>query len=216
MDMEDMDIAFFFCFGLFRIIFGCSGYIETPKHAIQIFKRNSRKQTSCFGQCRNQFRFQFRLYRNETSFVGHLTCGYCSTLASAEQDQPLATLVFGVRVDTKSAIYSQCLLVTNYFRPPFINIYITVSHYLCSCHIFLNVNIPLHVSLSLFSVSFHCMYVSGSVLFISQFFLFFFVFTVIYVSMYIHSLYNFYTYMNTPLSHGSECPVTAFNRAPHP
>jgi hypothetical protein len=33
-DMDDMDIVFFFYFGLFRIVFGCSGYIETPKHAV--------------------------------------------------------------------------------------------------------------------------------------------------------------------------------------
>ncbi len=42
----DMDMAIFL---LFQMVFGCFGYIETPKQAISILKRNNRKQTSCFG-----------------------------------------------------------------------------------------------------------------------------------------------------------------------
>ncbi len=38
----DMDMAIFFCFGLFRMVFGCLGYIETPKQAVLILKRNNR------------------------------------------------------------------------------------------------------------------------------------------------------------------------------
>ena len=34
------------------------------------------KQTLCFGQCRNQFRFHFRLFRIETGFAGHPTVHY--------------------------------------------------------------------------------------------------------------------------------------------
>jgi hypothetical protein len=33
---------FFFCFGLFRIVFECCGYIETQKQATSILKRNNR------------------------------------------------------------------------------------------------------------------------------------------------------------------------------
>jgi hypothetical protein len=43
MDMGmDMDMAIFLCFGLFRMVFGCFGYIETPKQAVSILKRNKR------------------------------------------------------------------------------------------------------------------------------------------------------------------------------
>ncbi len=35
---------FSFCFGLFRLVFGCFGYIETPKQAVLILKRNNRNK----------------------------------------------------------------------------------------------------------------------------------------------------------------------------
>ncbi len=35
------------------------------------FEPKQPKQTFCFGQCRNQFRFEFRLFRIETSFERH-------------------------------------------------------------------------------------------------------------------------------------------------
>jgi hypothetical protein len=35
---------FFFFFGLFRMVFGCFGYIETPKQAVLILKRNTRNK----------------------------------------------------------------------------------------------------------------------------------------------------------------------------
>jgi hypothetical protein len=37
----DMDMAIFFCFGLFQTVFGCFGYIETPKQAVSTLKRNN-------------------------------------------------------------------------------------------------------------------------------------------------------------------------------
>jgi hypothetical protein len=72
---------FSFVFGLFRIAFGCFGYIETPRQAVSILKRNSRNKhlvsdsaETSFGYIETKLvSFQFWLYRNETSFVGHPT-----------------------------------------------------------------------------------------------------------------------------------------------
>ncbi len=59
---------------LFRFVF-CSfrfnRNIETLCFGIEA---KQPKQTLCFGQCRNKFRFQFRLFRIETSFEGHPNC----------------------------------------------------------------------------------------------------------------------------------------------
>ncbi len=37
-------LQFFFCFGLFWMVFGWFGYIETPKQAVSILKRNNRNK----------------------------------------------------------------------------------------------------------------------------------------------------------------------------
>jgi hypothetical protein len=37
----DMDMAIFICFGLFWMVFGYFGYIETPKQAVSILQRNN-------------------------------------------------------------------------------------------------------------------------------------------------------------------------------
>ncbi len=55
-----------FCFFRFNrntktLCFGITVEVKQPK------------LTFCFGQCRNQFRFQFQLFRIETSFEGHPT-----------------------------------------------------------------------------------------------------------------------------------------------
>ena len=60
---------------LFRLVsclFRFNRNIETLCFGIEA---KQPKQTFCFGQCRNQFRFQFRLFRIETSFEGHPSCG---------------------------------------------------------------------------------------------------------------------------------------------
>jgi hypothetical protein len=47
MDMDidmDMDMDIFFCFVLFRKVFECFCYIETPKQAVSILKRNNRNK----------------------------------------------------------------------------------------------------------------------------------------------------------------------------
>ena len=56
------------CFGL---SFVCFGSIETSKLFVSVYEAKQPKQMLCFGQCRNKFRFQFRLFRIETSFEGH-------------------------------------------------------------------------------------------------------------------------------------------------
>ena len=59
---------------LFRLVFCLFRFnrnIETLWFGIEA---KQPKQTFSFGQCRNQFRFQFRLFRIETSFEGHPTC----------------------------------------------------------------------------------------------------------------------------------------------
>ncbi len=53
---------------LFRLVFWLFRNTKTPCFDI---KAKQPKQTSIFGQCRNQFRFHFRLFRYETSFGGH-------------------------------------------------------------------------------------------------------------------------------------------------
>ncbi len=60
---------------LFRLVFCLFRFnrnIETLCFGIEA---KQPKQTFCFGQCRNQFRFQFRLFRIETSFEGHPSLG---------------------------------------------------------------------------------------------------------------------------------------------
>ncbi len=52
------------CFVLFRF------YQNTETRCFDLEAKQP-KQTFCFEQCRNQFRFQFRLFRIETSFEGH-------------------------------------------------------------------------------------------------------------------------------------------------
>ncbi len=62
-------LLFWLVFCLFRLFRNT----ETPCFNI---KAKQPKQTSCLGQCRNQFRFQFRLFRYETNFGGLPICNF--------------------------------------------------------------------------------------------------------------------------------------------
>jgi hypothetical protein len=52
------------------MIFGCFGYIKTPKQAVSILERNNRNKRLVSDSAETSL-FRFLLYRNETSFVGH-------------------------------------------------------------------------------------------------------------------------------------------------
>ncbi len=60
---------------LFRLVFCLFRLFQNTETPCFDIKAKQPKQTSCFGQCRNQFRFQFRLFRYETSFGGHPSSG---------------------------------------------------------------------------------------------------------------------------------------------
>jgi hypothetical protein len=59
------------CFGLFRFISVYFGFNRNTETRCFAMEAKHPKQTFCFGKCRNWFRFQFRLFRIETSFEGH-------------------------------------------------------------------------------------------------------------------------------------------------
>jgi hypothetical protein len=45
MDMGvDMDMAIFFCFGLFRMVLWCFSFIQTSKLSVSILKRNNQNK----------------------------------------------------------------------------------------------------------------------------------------------------------------------------
>ncbi len=56
---------------LFRLVFCSFRFNRNIENLCFGIEAKQPKQTFCFGQCRNQFRFQFRLFRIETSFEGH-------------------------------------------------------------------------------------------------------------------------------------------------
>ncbi len=62
---------------LFRLIFCLFRLFPNTETPCFDIKAKQPKQTSCFGQCRNQFRFQFRLFLYETSFGGHPSSHLC-------------------------------------------------------------------------------------------------------------------------------------------
>ncbi len=55
----------------FRLVFCLFRFNQNIETLCFGIEAKQPKQTFCFGQCRNQFRFQFRLFRIETSFEGH-------------------------------------------------------------------------------------------------------------------------------------------------
>ncbi len=58
---------------LFRLVFCLFRLNRNIKTLCSGIEAKQPKQTLCFGQCQNQFQFQFRLFRIETSFEGHPT-----------------------------------------------------------------------------------------------------------------------------------------------
>jgi hypothetical protein len=62
---------FYVFFGLFQFLFHCFGSIETPKHAVSILNRNNRNKRLVSDSVETSFGSIFRLFRIETSFVGH-------------------------------------------------------------------------------------------------------------------------------------------------
>jgi hypothetical protein len=56
---------------LFRLVFCLFRFIRNIETLCFGIEAKQPKQTFCFGFCRNKFRFQFRLFRIETSFEGH-------------------------------------------------------------------------------------------------------------------------------------------------
>ncbi len=56
---------------LFRLVFCLFRLLQNTETPCFDIKTKQPKQTSCVGQCRNQFRLKFRLFRYETSFCGH-------------------------------------------------------------------------------------------------------------------------------------------------
>ncbi len=56
---------------LFRLVFCLFWLFQNTETPCFDIKAKQPKQTFCFGQCQNQFRFQFRLFQYKTSFGGH-------------------------------------------------------------------------------------------------------------------------------------------------
>jgi hypothetical protein len=57
MDMGmDMDMAIFL---LFRMVFGCFGYIETPKQSVSMLKRNNRNKRHVEASAETSFGSSF-------------------------------------------------------------------------------------------------------------------------------------------------------------
>ncbi len=81
---------------LFRLVFCLFRFNRNSETLSFGIETKQPKQTFCFGQCRNQFLFQFRLFRIETSFEGHPNLAYFYlSVAVTYLRQILTKLFFG-------------------------------------------------------------------------------------------------------------------------
>jgi hypothetical protein len=75
---------------LFRLVFCLFRFFRNTKTPCFNIKAKQPKQTSCFGYYRNWFRFQFRLFRYETSFGRHPSFALASTGKNSASFPPLS------------------------------------------------------------------------------------------------------------------------------
>ncbi len=96
-------------FKLFRLVFCLFRFYRNIENLCFGIEAKQPKQTFCFGQCRKQFRFQFRLFRIETSFEGHPIRNPSTRRRASVRDTSKARrkIKFKKREGTKASVHKR-------------------------------------------------------------------------------------------------------------